>query len=64
MNFALTDSVLHFNDGKWEHAGIFIRMRWKVSIPFYIYYWVNDTRRIYANAKKNTEKQIKKDYTN
>ena len=52
MDFALTDSVLHFNDGKRGHAGIFSRMILDGGIPSHIYYWANDTRRICASAKR------------
>ena len=47
MDFALADSVLHLKDGKRGHAGIFSLMRLDVGIPSHIYYWANDTRRIY-----------------
>ena len=60
MDFALADSVLHLNDGKRGHAGIFSRMRLDVGIPSHIYYWANDTRRICASAEKNMEKQKKR----
>ena len=60
MDFALADSVLHFNDRKREHAGIFSRMRLDVGIHSHMYYWANDTRVICAGAKKNTEKQKKR----
>ena len=59
MDFLLTDSVLHLKDGEMGQAGIFSRMRLDVGIPSHIYYWANDTRRICASAKKNTEKQKK-----
>ena len=59
MDFALADSVLHLNDGERGHAGMLSRMRLDVNIPSHIYYWANDTRKIYASAKKNTEKQKK-----
>ena len=59
LDFALADSVLHFNDGKRGHAGIFSQMRLDVGTHYHIYYWVNDTHRICAIAKKNAEKQIK-----
>ena len=60
MDFALTDSVLHLNNGKKEYVGIFSHVRFDVGIPSHIYHWANDTRRICASAKKNTEKQKKK----
>ena len=59
MEFALADSVLHLNDGRRGYAGIFSRMRLDVGIHSHIYYWANDTRRICASAKTNTEKQKK-----
>ena len=59
MDFALTDSVVHLNDGKREHAGIFSQMRFDVGIPSHIYYWANDTRWICVSAKTNTEMQKK-----
>ena len=60
MDFALTDSVVHLNDGKREHAGIFSQMRFDVGIPSHIYYWANDTRWICVSDKTNTEKQKKR----
>ena len=60
MDFALADSVLHFNDGKRGHAATFSRKRLDVGIPFHIYYSANDTRRICASVKKNTESKKKK----
>ena len=60
MDFLLADSVLHLKDGELGQAGIFSRMRLDVGIPSHIYYWANDTRRICASAKKNTEKQKKR----
>ena len=59
MDFALADSVLHFNAGKRGHAGKFSQMGLDVGIHSHIYYWANDTRKICANAKKNSEKQKK-----
>ena len=56
MDFALVDSVLHFNDGKRGYASILSQMRLDAYIHSHIYYWANDTRRISASAKKNTEK--------
>ena len=60
MDFALTDSVLHLNNGKKEYVGIFSHVRFDVGIPSHIYHWANDTRRICPSAKKNTEKQKKR----
>ena len=57
MDFALADSVLHFNDCKRGHAGIFSQMELDVGIHSHIYYSANNTSRVCANAKKNTEKQ-------
>ena len=60
MDFALADSVLHFNDGKRGHAGIFSQMGLDVGIHSHIYYCANDTSKICASAKKTSEKQKKK----
>ena len=60
MDFALADSVLHFNDGKRGHAGIFSQMGLDVGIHSHIYYCANDTRKICASAKKTSEKQKKR----
>ena len=38
----------------------FYRMRLDVGIASHIYYWANNTRRLCASAKKNTEQQKKK----
>ena len=59
IDFALADSVLHFNDGERKYVGIFSQMRLYVGIHSHVYYWANDTRKICASAKKNTEKQKK-----
>ena len=59
MDFALADSVLHFNDGKRGHAGIFSQMGLDVGIHSHNYYWAYDTRKICGSAKKNSEKQKK-----
>ena len=59
IEFGLADSVLHLNEDKRGHAGIFIWMRLNVGIPSHIYYLANDTGKICASAKKNTEKQKK-----
>ena len=59
IEFALEDSVLHFNDGKGGHARIFSQIGLYVGIHSHIYYWANDTRRICASSKKNTGKQRK-----
>ena len=32
IDFALANSVLHFNDGKRKHVGIFSQMGWDVGI--------------------------------
>ena len=38
IDFALADSVLHFNDGKSKHVGVFIQMGLDVGIHSHIYY--------------------------
>ena len=53
----MAGSVLHFNDGKSGHAGIFSQMGLDVGIHSHIYYLANDIRGICASAKKSTEKQ-------
>ena len=60
MDFALADSVLHLNDDKRGHAGIFRQTELDVGIHFHIYFWANNTRKKCASAKMNTEMQKKK----
>ena len=55
MDFAIADSVLHFNDSKSGHAGIFSLMGLDVGIHSHIYYCANDTRG-YVPALKRTRK--------
>ena len=38
IDFALTDPVLHFNDGKRKHAGIFSQMGLDIGMLHHIYY--------------------------
>ena len=59
MGFALVDSVLHFNDGKRGHAGIFNRMGLDVSNHSHIYYW-RTTPAGYVPTLKRTQKSQKK----
>ena len=55
----MAGSVLHFNDGKGGHAGIFSQMGLDVGINSHIYYLANDTRRICASSKKEHRKAKK-----
>ena len=52
IDFALAYSVLHFNDGKREHAGIFSQMRLDVGIHSHILTPVS-----YVPALKRTRKR-------
>ena len=55
IDFALADSVLHFNNGKKEHAGIFSQIRLDVISILTVIIW-RTTPTGYAPALKRTRK--------
>ena len=59
MDFAIVDSVLHFNDGKRVHTGIFNQMGLDVGIHSHIYCW-RTTPEGYLPTLKRTRKSKKK----
>ena len=66
MDFALVDSVLHFNDGKRKHAGIFSQMGYwmLVSIPTFIFGQTTPARYVPALRRTMKEKNVNQSITN
>ena len=55
LDFVITDTVVHFNDGKRGHSYIFPLLGFKMGLHSKVYYEIKDSRRTIKSTKKQQQ---------